>query len=110
VNGSRSHLSALFRTVMTGFCARLAMVMLMFSTFIATFLAYLCAQTTEFPGGVAFKRHKLGCEPTDIGTLHIHPDAVAHHLEILFFETRGSAVITCSCTQITSFDTFFVVV
>ena len=91
---------------MTSSGALLAMIMLMLSTLIAARPANIRAKLAELPSRLAIKCHELGCKTADICALHIQFYTLAHHLQVLFFETRSCTVITCSCTQITGLDAF----
>jgi len=71
---------------MTRFCACLAVIVLMLTALIAAFLADLCTKLAERGCKFALQRHKLCRETTDIRALHIHADALAHHLQVFLFK------------------------
>lgn len=71
---------------MAGFRACLAVIVLVLTTLIATFLANLCTKLAERGRKLTLQRHKLCRETTDIRALHIHADALAHHLQVFLFK------------------------
>jgi len=82
----RGHLTAQFCTVMTRFRACLAVIVLMLTAHVAAFLANPGTKLAERGYKFALQRHKLCRETTDIRALHIHPDALPHHLRIFLFK------------------------
>jgi len=101
---SRCHFPAFFSTAVTGLSTFLAVLMLMFCTFITTFLAHLSANFTNLSSEFTVHSHELSGQAADAGALHVRPDTFAHHLQIFFLQTGRCAVVTGCGTDITGLN------
>jgi len=70
------------------------MGMLMFLTFLGTRLADDRTSPSEFGDEPRITCHRLGKKRTDGGALSVEPDAIDHHLDVMFFQARLQTVIT----------------
>lgn len=70
------------------------MGMLMFLAFLGTRLTDDRTSPGEFGHERRISRHRLGEKRTDGGALPVEPDAVNHHLDVMFFQARLETVIT----------------
>jgi hypothetical protein len=58
--GSGCHFTTFFRTLATGFCTFLTMLIIMFGTFSTTFITDLSANATNFCCLITTQAHELG--------------------------------------------------
>jgi len=104
---SGGHAAARFSTVMAGFGTLLAVIVLVLTALVAALLTQVGAQLAKRAGRFALQRHKLRRQPTETGTLHVQPDTVAHHLQVLFLQAGCRTVIAGCGTQITGLNALF---
>ncbi len=71
------------------------MGMLMFLALLGTCLTDDGTSPGEFGHERRISRHRLGEKRTDGGALPVEPDAINHHLDVMFFQARLETVITC---------------
>jgi len=102
---SGRHFFARFRAVFTGAGAFLTVVVIVFSAFFTAFAANFRTQLTQLFRLFALQRHKLCGQAAKIGALHIQTNAVAHHIDVLFFQAGSGAAIAGRRTEIAGFDT-----
>ena len=70
------------------------MGMLMFLALLGTRLTDDRTSPSEFGHERRISRHRLGQKRTDGSALTVEPDAINHHLDVIFFQARLETVIT----------------
>lgn len=70
------------------------MGVLMFLAFLGTRLTDDRTSPSEFRDERRITRHRLGKKRTDGGAFPVEPDAIDHHLDVMFFQARLQTVIT----------------
>ena len=99
-----SHASALLSAALARLGALLTVRVLMLGAFVAADLADFRANPAGLLGELAAPRHITGGEPTDGGTVNVEPDAARHHLDIVFLQASGGAVVAGIGASVAGFD------
>lgn len=86
----------------------LAVLRLVFGAFICASLAHLCAQMAYSGDELAAARHIGCCQAADLRAIHIQSNTARHHFYIVFLQAGGGAVIANIRTDITRFNTGFI--
>lgn len=88
--------------------AALTMIHFVPGAFRATGFANLRANRTNPDGKIGVPGHFSCCQGTDIRATSVEFDAADHHFDILFFQTRGSALFAGDDASMTGLDTSLV--
>jgi len=103
-SGHRDHLAALLSALMASLGALLAMVYVVFGTFIPAGLADVSAKCTDRFGVGATPGHGSCSQCANLGAIHIQFDALDHHLDVRFVQTGSCAMVTGHGTGVASFN------
>ena len=93
-----SHPSTFFSTAAACFCASFAVVNIVPFTFLSTCITDVSTQIAKLLCKLAVHRHQCCRCPTNSSTLSVKLSTAYHHHDILFFEVRGGAELTCFST------------
>ena len=90
--------------MMTSLGAFLAMLHIVFGTFVPARLADVSANCADRFGVGATTGHGCCSQCTNLGAIHIQLDAVGHHLDVGFVQTGSCAMVTGHGTGVASFN------
>ena len=93
-----SHPSTFFSTAAACLCASFAVVNIVPFTFLSTCITDVSTQIAKLLCKLAVHRHQCCRCPTNSSTLSVKLSTACHHHDILFFEVRGGAELTCFST------------
>lgn len=102
------HRFAFFCTAIASFCAALAVIHIVFTTFVATCAENFRAQPAEPFREVGITWHELGCQKADICAIAIEADAAFHHFDVFFLQAGGGAVFAFLSALKTSLNTMVI--
>jgi hypothetical protein len=103
-----NHLSADLCASEASFRTLLAVLVVMLLTFFPACFTYLCTKLTDFIDEWTVSRHQLCGKAANIRAFTVQPDAVRHHLYVLFLQTRIIAMVAGLHTPQAFVDTFLV--
>jgi len=102
---SPDHLPTFFGTTTTLFRTALTMLHLVLRAYSAAGFARFCAGFADVVHELGTATHKRRSGPAEIGAIAIQANTFRHHRDILFAETRGSAVLAFLSTANARFNT-----
>lgn len=105
-----SHFAASIGTTPTGFSALLTMVEMVsvFPTFLSACFADMSANFADVSRVSTATGHERDGGIADFGAVAVEPDAIHHHLYILFAKTGFKAGITGNGASLAGFDTILI--
>lgn len=84
------------------------MVMIVFTAFVGTGIAHIGTEYHKLPHEFGIAGGETRAHFTKIGAIAAKPDAVAHHLNVIFLQTGRSAVFAGGSTIKTNLNMPFV--
>lgn len=98
------HPAARFGALAASLGAALAVLVLVLPAFLATGLTDFRAQAAESSGELRLATHQRCRHPAHLGAIAVQPNALSHHLDILFTETGIGTVLARLSALDTGFD------
>jgi hypothetical protein len=103
-SGRSGHLPALLRASLARSRALLTVLHLVLGALLPALFTDFRAGRANSSGRLARPAHYRRGQCADFGAVNVHRDAARHHLDVVFLQARGGAMIASFCTVIASFD------